>query len=180
MKSVYRYVSSQIYAVASLVAIAGLLLLMFALPVGAATSYQYVTLTATGLAVSISNTPSSHAFGNVEVGQNYTTGTTNFNVTNNSNTEVDITITCTDWTGAPTSWTNNDTAPIASSGVCAMLAANNTHGYDIHIKKTGGNYLSYNLSQSGSELWGIALLTPTASIGSNLVTGNCTLLGQEH
>jgi hypothetical protein len=134
----------------------------------------YVTYTTGGGSPSISNTPNSYNFGEVNPNDTISTGLSYFTVTNNSGSAVNITIGGTDITGG-TTWTLSDTATAGSSTV-GLKAGLNGGSYNIVVKKTAPyNTLKSNLASSGTQGWGLQLLAPTNSTDSILKTGTVTL-----
>ncbi len=133
----------------------------------------YVTYTPGGGGLSISNTPSSYNFGEVNPNNTISTPLDYFTVTNNSASAVKITISGTDITGG-TTWTLSDTGTAGSTtfGLKAGLSSS----YDIVVKRNAPyNILRSNLASSGTQTWGLQLIAPTSYTDSVLKTGTVTL-----
>jgi len=108
------------------------------------------------------------------------TGLDYFTITNTGGVAVDITIHGHDMTGSGTTWTLSDTAT-PGDGICGYLAGLEGGSYNIIVKKnTTYNTLKGNLAVSGTQKFGLELLTPTANLGSVQVSGTITLTATEH
>jgi hypothetical protein len=108
------------------------------------------------------------------------TGLTYFTLTNNSSVAIDAVIHGHDMTGSGVTWTLSDTAT-PGDGICGYLAGLEGGSYNIIMKKnTTYNTLKSNLAASGTQKFGLELLSPTANLGSVQVTGTITLTVTEH
>ena len=134
----------------------------------------------TTLVLSISLSPGSYGWGIVGASETPVTGLDYFTITNTGGVAVDITIHGHDMTGSGTTWTLSDTAT-PGDGICGYLAGLEGGSYNIIVKKnTTYNTLKSNLAASGTQKFGLELLSPTANLGSVQVTGTITLTVTEH
>lgn len=126
-------------------------------------SVQFAVQPPVACSPDISNTPSTYDFGVVAESANYTTGITNFTVTNSSGGAVDISIQGTDMTGG-TTWTLSDTATAGSNtyGLKAGLDDADDN-YDVIVKKTAVfNDLITGLADNTTQDWGLQFFAPTS------------------
>lgn len=128
----------------------------------------------TAVAPSITNDPTSFAFGTLAEGSTTSTGLTYFTVTNNSAFAVNITIGGTDMTGG-TAWTLSDTAT-PGSDTYGLKAGLEGGSYSVVVPKTGANTLITNLAGADTtRRWGLQLLAPTTFTGGGANSGTVTL-----
>lgn len=126
------------------------------------------------LTLDISNTPASHDFQTVSESLTYTTGLTNFAVTNNSGRAIDISIQGTDMTGGIT-WTLSDSCT-PGSDTYGLMAGLEGGDYTIIVRKTPSyNNLVENLADSATQNWGLELWTPTSFSDGVAKSGTVTL-----
>jgi len=115
----------------------------------------------------ISNTPATYDFGNVSADSTYSSDINEFTITNSSGDAVDITISGTDMveTGAGGyTWTLSDTATVGEDtyGLKAGLD-DDDDSFDAVVKKSETyNTLVSSLADSGTQDWGLQLLTPSS------------------
>ena len=130
--------------------------------------------------LSVSVSPSSYGWGIVGASETPVTGLTYFTLTNNSSVAIDAVIHGHDMTGSGVTWTLSDTAT-PGDGICGYLAGLEGGSYTIIVKKnTTYNTLKSDLAASGTQKFGLELLSPTANLGSVQVTGTITLTVTEH
>ena len=134
----------------------------------------------TTLVLSISLSPGSYGWGIVGASETPVTGLDYFTITNTGGVAIDITIHGHDMTGSGVTWTLSDTAT-PGDGICGYLAGLEGGSYTIVVKKNATyNTLKGNLAVSGTQKFGLELLTPTANLGSVQVSGTITLTATEH
>ena len=122
----------------------------------------------------ISNIPISYPFGTLSEGSITATGLTHFTVTNNSASDVNITIGGTDMTGGIT-WELSDTATPGTNRY-GLKAGLELGSYNITVKETGPfNTLVSGLAASGTQKWGLQLLAPTSFTDGVAKSGTVTL-----
>lgn len=137
------------------------LLLAVTVPAFAATTAD-VTVTATPSYVSISNAPSSKAYGIVAASEVYNTTQGYFTITNGSSVTTKITIATTgaNWTGG-IGWVVSATGT-AGEDTAGLMASNNTGAFDIIVKNAAPNYIYENLASGVNPTWELQLKAPTA------------------
>ena len=137
---------------------------------------SFITLT-----LSFTVSPSTYGWGIVGASETPVTGLDYFTITNTGGVAVDITIHGHDMTGSGTTWTLSDTAT-PGDGICGYLAGLEGGSYTIIVKKnTTYNTLKSDLAASGTQKFGLELLTPTVNMGPGVqVTGTITLTATQH
>ena len=138
-----------------------------------------VSLIAMGVSVievnaqpNISNSPGDHDFGTLDAGSTAETGLDWFTVTNDSATNVTITIIGTDMTGGVT-WELSDTAT-PDENKYGLMAGLESGSYDIIVKKADPFFLVEGLA-TGTQRWGLQLLAPTSFTDEVAKEGTVTL-----
>lgn len=124
----------------------------------------------------ITNTPSSHDFGNVSTSSTHNTTINKFTVTNNSGGAIDITISAGNMTGG-IQWTLSDTAtPGANTYGLKAGLDDDDDLFDVIVKKSESyNTLVSGLADEGTADWGLQLLAPTVFADGVEKTGTVTL-----
>ncbi|MBA7701764.1 hypothetical protein ES703_110510 [subsurface metagenome] len=142
------------------VALALMLLVVFAVPIFAATS-QDVTVNATPSFISISNSQSTYNFGVVVAGTTPTTATDWSTITNSSSvsTDIEISVTTATWSGGVT-WTHSDTATAGED--TAGLKAGTGGTNDIIVKFASPNDLVSALGAGTPYDWNLQLIAPSS------------------
>ena len=121
----------------------------------------------------ISNSPDNYPFGTLSEGSVTATGLTHFTVTNNSASDVNITIGGTDMTGG-VPWELSDTAAPDTYGLKAGLEE--TGSYDIIVRETEPFFpLVSGLPASENKTWGLKFYAPTSFTDGANKTGTVTL-----
>jgi hypothetical protein len=122
----------------------------------------------------ISNSPNNNNFGVLSESSITATGLTHFTITNNSASDVNITIGGTDMTGGIT-WELSDTATPGTNRY-GLKAGLELGSYNITVKETGPfNTLVSGLAASGTQKWGLQLLAPTSFTDGLEKSGTVTL-----
>ena len=122
----------------------------------------------------ISNSPNNNNFGVLSESSITATGLTHFTITNNSASDVNITIGGTDMTGGIT-WELSDTATPGTNRY-GLKAGLELSSYNITVKETGPfNTLVSGLAASGTQKWGLQLLAPTSFTDGVAKSGTVTL-----
>jgi len=149
------------------IALALMLLVVFAVPIFAATS-QNVTVTATPSFISITNSPGNFDFVVVTAGTTPNTTTGWFTVTNDSTVTIDINIQCNGWSGA-SSWTYGspigiDTGYLAVSSTFGGVGGSSGAGnYDVDILLDSTDYLLCDdLAVGNDPDWELELNAPSS------------------
>lgn len=132
-----------------------------------AATTQDITVNATPEYITISNAPSSFDFGVVAESSTENTGSGHFTVTNGSSVNIDISINCTAWSSAGSTWTYNDPgadtgnldASSANGGVGGSTGAGN---YDISVPNGAGTLLCDNVTTVTNPTWELQLDAPTS------------------
>ena len=124
----------------------------------------------------ISNTPSTWSVnGGTAVATNstYTTGLTNFTITNSSGGAVDITIQATDMTGGNT-WELSEDGT-AGNMICGLKAGLEGGDYTIVVPELSSSTLKSGLADSATQKWGLKLYTPTVFSDGASKSGTVTI-----
>lgn len=128
---------------------------------------QDVSVNATPAYVSISNTPDNYDFGTVAASATPNTGNGYFTITNSSTVNIDVSVNCTAWSSAGSTWTYNDPgedtgnldASSADGGVGGSTGAGN---YDISIPNGAAILLMDGVTSVTNPTWEIQLDAPSS------------------
>jgi len=124
----------------------------------------------------ISNSPDNYPFGTLSEGSITETGLTHFTVTNNSASNVTITIGGSDMTSSGDTWTLSDDASVGPNTYGLRAGLEGDGSYAIIVKKNGPyEPLVSNLASMDIQKWGLELLSPTSFSDGALKSGIVTL-----
>jgi len=142
----------------------------------ASTTTADVTINATPSYISISNSPSTYAFGALAESATANTTTSYFTVTNGSSvtTNTTIQVTGSTWTGG-TAWTHSDTATPGADTV-GLKASKNTGAYDVIVKASAAfEVLAPNQAATTNFQWELKIYAPT-SFSDGVIKSNTVRL----
>ena len=134
-------------------------LFLFASPAFALTTAG-ITINATPLYVSISNAPDGYGFGVIAVSTNYSTAVDYFTITNDSGTDIDITIGCNSTWDGGLGWTHDDSGT-PGAATAALYATPATTAWNIVVQNAAPADL-YTATAEASPKWGLRLMSPTS------------------
>jgi hypothetical protein len=151
------------------VLLAVVLVLGISVPAFAATT-QDVTVTALPTFLSISNAPSSYAFGAVAASGTPATTQGYFTITNGSsvNTDIAIASTSANWTGG-VGWVHSDTAT-AAADTAGLKCSNNTNIFGTFVRAAAPEKIESNIPATKNPAWELKLYAPTSFADGALKT----------
>lgn len=140
---------------------------------------QNVSVNATPAYVSISNAPTTFAFGTIAAGASPNSTAGWFTITNSSTVNIDISLSSNEWSSGGTTWTWG--APAADTGRIMGSSANGGVGgssgaeaFDIEAS-AGGNLMCDGVTSVTNPTWEIELEAPSSYTAGDLQTTTLTL-----